>query len=315
MAAQHDAAGRSALTLGLLAVITSAVGFAFSLSVIKWPGVAGSSIAWWRLVGSAVLWWGFLAIRRHRTGRPLPDRRAWLLVAPAALAFGVNISVVFLALTRTSVAHADFIASMAPLVLIPAGFLLFGEQPRWRALAWGGLSIAGLVIILTNGPTNGVATVGGDVLVAIGVLAFAAYQLLAKRARGRGVEPFDFMAIVMPIALVTATPIALVTAGDELWPLSAKAWTSVAILSVMTGMVAHGLLYYAQQSVPIATISVIQTSQPSMSTFWAWLLLGEAVSPTQVPGMILATIGVALVVWFSRRTTPRPAPHPIDGTR
>jgi drug/metabolite transporter (DMT)-like permease len=295
---------RSPLTLGLLAVTASAVAFAFSLSVIKWPGVAGSAIAWWRLVGSAVLWWGFLTVRRHRTGHPLPDRRSWVLAAPAALAFGINISLLFLALTRTSVAHADFIASMAPLILIPAGFVLFGEQPRWRALGWGVLSIVGLVIILANGPEGGVATVAGDLLVAIGVLAFAAYQLLAKRARRLGVEPFDFMAILMPIALVTATPIALATAGDELWPLSAKAWAAVAILSVMTGMVGHGLLYYAQRSVPIATISVIQTSQPSMSTFWAWLLLGEAVTFGQVPGMILATLGVALVVWFSRGPAP-----------
>lgn len=299
-------AGRSPLTLGLLAVTTSVVVFAISLSVIKWPGIAGSSIAWWRLIGSAVLWWGFLAIRRQRTGRPLPNRKTWLLATPAALAFGINISLIFLAITRTSVAHADFIASMAPIVLIPAGFLFFGERPRWRALGWGSLSIVGLVIILTNGPTNGVATIGGDILVAFGVLAFAAYQLLAKRARAQGVEPFEFMAILMPVALITATPIAVVSAGDDLWPLSWKAWASVAILSVMTGMVAHGLLYYAQRSVPIATISMIQTSQPSMSTFWAWLLLGETIALAQVPGMILATIGVALVVWLSRRPSPTP---------
>ena len=48
----------------------------------------------------------------------------------------------------------------------------------------------------------------------------------------------------MTLALVTATPVALFTAGDDLWPLSAKAWAAVAILSVMTGMVGHGLLYY-----------------------------------------------------------------------
>ena len=73
------------------------------------------------------------------------------------------------------------------------------------------------------------------------------------------------------------------------------------VLSVLTGMVGHSLLYYAQRAVPIATISVIQTSQPSQSTFWAWVLLGEAVTAAQVPGMVLATAGVALVVWFSRR--------------
>jgi len=294
---------RSPLTLGLLAVVGAVLAFAISLSVVKWPGIPGSVIAWWRLIGSTVLWWAFLSFRRRR-GVPLPSAEAWRYTVPAALCFGANISILFLALTRTSIAHADFIASMAPLVFIPAGFVFFGERPRWRALAWGILSIVGLVIILTNGVSGGVATVQGDLLVVVGVIAFIGYQLLAKRARAHGVGPFEFMAIVMPVALVTATPIALVTAGDAIWPLSATAWAAVAILSVLTGVIAHGLLYYAQRAVPIGTISVIQTSQPSLSTFWAWVLLGEAVTLAQVPGMILASLGVALVVWFSRKPDP-----------
>ena len=294
-------ATRSPLGLGLAAVVGSALAFTLSLSVIKWPGIAGSAIAWWRLLGSSLLWWAFILARRARTGRALPTLSDWRVATPAALFFAVNISFFFLALTRTSVAHADFINSMAPLALIPAGYLFFGERPRWRALAWGLLSIAGLTIILTGGSSDGVATIEGDLLVVVGVLGFVGYQLFAKRARGLGVEPFDFMAIVMPVALVAATPIALVTAGDDLWPLSGTAWASIAMLSVLTGMLAHTLLYYAQRSVPIATISVIQTGQPSISTFWAWLLLGEAITLTQGFGMVLATSGVAAVVWFSRR--------------
>jgi drug/metabolite transporter (DMT)-like permease len=299
-------APRTPQTLGLLAVFTAALTFAISLSVVKWPGVPGSVIAWWRLIGSAALWWVFVLIRRRRTGRPLPTLTEWKLSVPPALCFGANISLFFLALTRTSVAHADFIASMSPLILIPAGFVFFSEQPKWRALSWGVLSAIGLVIILANGPDAGVATVTGDLLVVAGVIGFAGYQLLAKRARGHGVEPFDFMTIVMTVALVTATPVAIATAGDELWPLSAKAWTSVAILSVMTGMVGHGLLYYAHRSVPIATISMVQTSQPTMSTFWAWVLLGETITLGQVPGMALVTIGVAMAVWKSSRASPVP---------
>ncbi len=132
-------APRAPRTLGLLAVIAATLSFAISLSVVKWPGVPGSVIAWWRLIGSSLLWWAFLVVRRHRTGRSLPTLEAWKLATPPALCFGLNISLFFLALTRTSVAHADFISSMSPLILIPAGFVFFGEQPRWRALRWGGL--------------------------------------------------------------------------------------------------------------------------------------------------------------------------------
>ncbi len=288
----------------MIAVIASVMCFAISFSIIKWPGISGSVIAWWRLIGAGVLWWLLLVGRRIRDNTPLPASSTWLQVTPAALFFGLNISLLFLGVTRTSVAHSEFIASMGLLILIPAGIVFFGEQPNWKALRWGVLSVAGLVIVLTNSPTGGVATVEGDVIVVGAVLAFAAYQLLSKRARTSGVQPGEFMTIVMTVALVTATPVAVLTAGDEIWPLSAKAWAAVALLSVLTGVIGHGLLYFAQRSVPISTISIIQAGQPSQSAIWAWLLLGEAIAPAQVPGMIMVTTGLVLVVWFSQRPNP-----------
>jgi drug/metabolite transporter (DMT)-like permease len=133
------------------------------------------------------------------------------------------------------------------------------------------------------------------------VIAFSAYQLLARRARVVGIGPWDFMTVVMTVALVTATPVALITAGDDMWPLSTKAWAAVAMLSVLTGMAGHGLLYFSQRSVPISTISMIQAGQPTLSAIWAWVLLGEALVAAQIPGMILVTLGLVLVFWFSLR--------------
>lgn len=298
---------RRSLVVGMLAVVASVVCFALSFSIIKWPDVPGSVIAWWRLIGSSTLWWLLLVSRRLRSGVPFPSLATWKRILPAAMCFGINISLIFLGVTKTSVAHSEFIASMAPLVLIPAGFVFFDERPDWRALRWGGLSAIGLVIVLTNGPERGAATLGGDLIVVGGVLAICIYQLLSKRARAHGVQPFEFMAIVMPAALVTATPVAMLTAGEDMWPLSGEAWAAVAMLSVLTGMTAHGLLYFAQRHVPISTISLIQSSQPAQSTLWAWLLLGEAITFAQVPGMMLVTLGLVLVVWFSQRPASRGA--------
>ena len=300
----ETAPSRRPLLIGMFAVIASVMCFALSFSIIKWPGIPGSVIAWWRLVVSAVLWWMLLVGRRVRQGSALPTKPTWTLSVPPALCFGVNIALLFLGITKTSVAHGEFINAMAPLVLIPAGMVMFGERPNWKALRWGIISLVGLVIVLTNGPTRGVATVKGDLLVLGSMLAFCGYQLLARRARARGVGPWDFMTVVMTVALVTATPVALITAGDEMWPLSAKAWAAVAMLAVLTGMAGHGLLYFAQRSVPISTISMIQAGQPSLSAIWAWLLLGEALVAAQIPGMILVTLGLVLVFTFSLRPAP-----------
>lgn len=285
-----------------MAVVASVLCFAVSFGLIKWADTPGSVLAWWRLIGSTLLWWALVAGRRVAGGRPLPSPRTWLLTLPPALFFGIYISVFFTAVTKTSIAHSEFIVSLSPLLTIPLGFVLFGERPNWSALRWGVLSLAGLTIVLFVGPTSDVATVEGDLLMIIVVAVSVAFLLLSKRARRHGVETIEFMAIVMPVALVTATPVALTLAGDELWPLSSRAWLVVGALSVLTGGAAHGLLFFAHRSVPIGTISVVQVSQPALSVFWAWVIVGESITAIQVPGMALVIVGMALVVWFSQQT-------------
>jgi drug/metabolite transporter (DMT)-like permease len=168
------------------------------------------------------------------------------------------------------------------------------------------LSIIGLVIVLFMGPEQGAATVEGDLLMIIVLAASVSYLMASKWARGRGVETVDFMAIVMTVALVTATPVALVIARDEMWPLPWEAWFAIAILSFLTGGAAHGLLFYAHRSVPVATISVMQVSQPALSAFWAWVIVDEEITAAQIPGMLLVIVGMALVVWFSQRSVEDP---------
>jgi len=285
-------------------MVTSVSCFAVSFALIQWSDTPGSVIASWRLVGSALIWWMLLIGGKARTGRPLPDRAIWRSSLPAALAFGLFISILFTAVTKTSVGNTQFIIALTPVLAVPVGYFMFGERPNWRALRWGGLSLVGITIVLFAGPTNGTANIEGDLLMIIVLIVSALFLSLSKWARMRGVETADFMAIVMPVALITALPVALAVAGDEIWPLSGRAWFTVAVLSILTGGVAHGLLFYAHRSVPIGTISTIQVGQPALAVFWAWLIVGEQITAVQVPGMVLVMVGMGLVLWFSHQAAP-----------
>ena len=302
---EPTASRRAVRPLGLMAVLGAIVSFSISYALVKWARTPGSVVAFWRMIGAAVLWWVILFARRARTGQPLPTAATWKRVFLPALFFGTNIAVLFTAVTKTSVAHAEFITSMSPLLLVPAGALLFRERPDWTAMRWGAVSVVGIVIVLFFGPAKGAATLEGDLLMLVVLCAWVSYLLTSKRARAAGVDTFDFMACLMPLGLITTTPITLAIAGDEIWPLSGRGWFVVAVLSVLTGMVAHGLLAYAHRTVPIATVGVLQVGQPALSVMWAWLIVDEGISIVQVPGMALVILGLALfVVTSQRRVAP-----------
>jgi drug/metabolite transporter (DMT)-like permease len=304
---------RAPRTLGLLAVLGAVLCFSISSSIVKWGQTTGSVIAFWRMVGAIGVWWIVIVARRASMGVPPPAARTWLTVLPSGLLFGANLAIFFTAVTKTSIAHAEFIGAVSPLLLVPAGAVLFGEHPNWSALRWGVLSIVGVLIVLAFGPTGGASSLQGDLLVALAVLLWVVYLLFTKRARA-GLGVVDFMACVMPIGLLTAGPIALVIAGDEIWPLSTRAWVTVGILTVITGVAAHGLIVFAQHSVPVATIGILQSGQPALAVFWGWLILGEQIRAAQLPGMVLVVVGLALFTLMSQRrplALPPVAPTPV----
>jgi drug/metabolite transporter (DMT)-like permease len=301
--------------IGFAAVVLAVLSFSISSAVIKWSESTGSVVAFWRMIGAVVGWWIIVVVARRRNGRPWPTRETWKLVLPPGLFFGANIAIFFTAITRTSIAHAEFITTLTPLVLLPAGAFFFGEHPNWAALKFGLISIFGISLVLLFGPVGGEATLGGDLLMVVVIGTWTGYMLTSKRARRRGVDVIDFMACMMPLGLITAGPIAASIAGGGLFSLSTKGWIAVTILTIGTGMVAHGLIIFAQQHLPVATISIMQTGQPALAVFFGFVILGESVRAPQIVGMVLVVIGLSLFTWSSQRpVVTAPVHEALDAT-
>ena len=66
----------------------------------------------------------------------------------------------------------------------------------------------------------------------------------------------------------------------------------IVVLAALTGTIAHGLMVFAQHSVPIGVISMLQLSQPVLAVTWSLLFLGARVRPVQVLGMALVMVGL-----------------------
>ena len=303
----------SGRALALVAMTVAVVSFSTSSALIKWSESTGSVIAFWRMIGAVIGWWTVIAFTRVRTGRPAPTVATWRLALAPGLAFGANIALFFTAITKTSIAHAEFITALTPLVLLPAGAFFFGERPNWSALRWGLISIIGVTLVLFFGPEQGASSLSGDLLM-IGVITlWTTYLLTSKRARAAGVGTLDFMACMMPIGVLTAGPIAAIIAGSDVFGLSARGWLVVLILTLLTGMLSHGCIVFAQQHLPVATIGIMQTAQPALAVFFAFVILGEEIRPLQAVGMLLVISGLALFTLASARSDTIPTPAtPIE---
>jgi drug/metabolite transporter (DMT)-like permease len=283
----------NAKTLGILAVLSLVVAFSLSSTLAKRAETPGVLVAFWRLAVVSVAW----NLVLWSTGRRVVLRDVRAVWIPAIF-FGLNLAVFFSGATNNSIANAALIGSCAPLLIVPVGTLLFREYINLRALLFALIAFGGVTLVLLSAPPGGDASLKGNVFGVVAMLLLVGYVSSARHFR-REMDVTTFMATVCPIATLAVFPIAVASGGSL--SMSSTGWTYVLILGLSSGIVAQGLLIYAQKSIQIGTIGIAQDAQPALAVVWSFLLLGEVVNARQGIGIAIVIGGLTAFAVLNRR--------------
>jgi len=278
---------------GLLAMTLVIVGFSIGSPFVRKVGAPGPVVAFWRMLFTATAWQLLL----FRQGK----RVTWAMVrsiGPLGLVFAANLTCFFTAATKTRIANVEMIGSMAPLVVFPIAAIVYGERVRAGALALGLPAFAGVALVLFGAPHTGARSSWTGNLLALAALGlWTTYLLGSRRVRGRYTTT-EFMATVSIVTVPVIFPIAL--AEGNMTHVRPLGWVLIVALTITAGTGAHGLLQWAQERLPISTISMMQVAQPALAIMWAFLLLHESARPIQLVGVAVVLVCLAL---FTLATT------------
>jgi len=282
--------------LGLTALVAVIACFSLGSTLVKLAHTPGVTVAFWRMILCSFIWIGILRVTERRW-------LAWSDIRPAmvpGIAFGLNITAFFTGVTKTTVASAEFTGALTPLIVVPLGAILFHERLRLGALAFGLVSLVGLAIVLFNAPPTGEFSWGGVAWIGAALCLWATYLITSRNLRkGRSVAAV--MAAITPIAAVVTLPVGLFVFPGSLDDVTWRSVIFIGVLGVLTGTVAHGLMVFAQKSVPIGVISMLQVSQPALAALWSVWLLGSSIASIQVLGMALVIAGLVAVTVQTQR--------------
>lgn len=140
------------------------------------------------------------------------------------------------------------------------------------------------------------------VLPALGAAgAFAAFQVVNARALSR-TDVARGTRVLLTTAAVVLGLITLVTDGPTPWT---QAPPRALLMGAAAGMVHFGLgwtfLGTAQQRIGAARTGALVGTVPLFGSLVAWGLLGEAVGPVQLAGLLLVVVGVVVIATRNRR--------------
>lgn len=209
----------------------------------------------------------------------------------------------FQAISLTNVATAILLEYLAPIVVLVVSVLFMGHRLTWSLPAGVALSVTGCALVV--GAIGGSGLVVSPAGIAWGLASavfFAAYSLMGSVAASR-FSPYTtlfyglgFAALFWLVWLGPGPLVALFSA-----PASAAA---VLFMAVVSTIVPFSAFLGALRLIPPTNATVTSTVEPLLAGLGAFLLFGEALTPTQLLGGVLVVAAIAIVQLPERDHAP-----------
>lgn len=198
-------------------------------------------------------------------------------------------------LGRTSAANSAILLATAPLLTTLWLVVTAREHPMARG--WLGLVIglAGVVLVIRGGAdASGAGRLTGD-LIALSAAGAWVWYSLAVAPLVPALGPVRATAWSLLLATALIVPVALVQLATRDWAaVSLPAWVAL-LYCALAGLVAASALWAAAIGRLGARRTMIYIYlEPVSAVLLAALLLGEALTPVQGAGAVLALLGVWL---------------------
>lgn len=251
-------------------------------------------------LGAAALFFRAAAGR----GAPwLPSDR-WSYVSGIAL--GVDFVLYNYGVRLTTAAAAGLVINIEVVTTIVLAVWLLGERIDARRAAGSLLTLAGVVYVASEGLSLADLAAGdkvvGNVLVMLAGVAWSVYAVAQRRAP-RQRNAFRLIAPIFVVAALTTTPPLLSPAA---WQIDAGLLPTTMLLAVTLLCTIGVYFVYArcQELVDVSVLAVVIASIPIFAVVFAWLLLGEDITPRVIGGGAAVFGGVLLIATHAAGNKP-----------
>jgi drug/metabolite transporter, DME family len=241
--------------------------------------------------------------------------RAGPAFVAAGIAVGAGASAIATILFTKALFHGDFITvvvlqKVQPLIAVVGAWLVLGERPR-PGFAWFLLpALAGLWLIALPHPLDPHARGLTPIVETLAAAALWGLGTVFGRFLGRRLAfeqvttvRFAFGLVASACALPIVGASAFSNAHDSFW---------IAVLALVTGLLALGLYYYGLQRTPAVLAALGELAFPVTAALVGIYVFDSSLRWTQWLG-VAVTVGVISLLPVRRRELVRLPPRPEPG--
>lgn len=275
----------------LIALFVGALAIGSSGIFVRLSETGPTATAFWRgaLALPFLALWAWLERRRQRTRGQVPASLRDPMLVWAGVFFAGDLGLWHASLLLTSIAASTLEANCAPLLVTLIAWALWGERPRPAFLVSLALAFGGMLLILAPKLGGGSHALLGDAL-GLGTACFyAAYLVVVARLRTRhgtgtvmAVSTLVFTLLLLPLALL-----------QKFLPVTSHGWWLLFGCALSAQVIGQSLIAYAFAHLPATFGAVGLYVQVLAAAVYAWLLLGERLTPLQLLGAVVVLFAIA----------------------
>ena len=286
--------------LALTALVSGAVAIAFSAVFVRLSETGPISTAFWRMMLALPAFWLWMSLERRNAPRPAPaispvDYR-WLVAA--GLFFAGDLTTWHWSIQYTTVANSVLLANIAPIFVTFGGWLLFGQRVSFTFILGMLSALIGSATLIGASFSLSAGHLFGDLLALATAVFYGGYILSIKRLRD-DLSTATTMTWAGAITAAALLPVALLSEKSFL-PVSMNGWLILLALALFSHFGGHGLIGFSLAHLPASFSSVTLLLQPVLAALFAWLFLGEVLTPWQIFGGLTVLVGIIVARNASR---------------
>ncbi len=225
----------------------------------------------------------------------LPECRYLLLSAVCGMIFASDISVWNFAIQHSSATQATLLTNLTPVWVGMGSFFFLKNKPS--ANFWLGTIVAlfGMLVL-----------VGFDIFIQFKVdlafvfamisgMLYASYIIISKSV----LEKMDVLSFMSIVLFSSSLVLAIVCwiAGECFSGFSTTAWLVLLVQGIVCQLIAWLLISYATQHLRATRVSLSLLSQAVLTTFLAWIFLGEMMSWDRIVGAVFLLLGIRITFY------------------
>ena len=247
-------------------------------------------------IGTLILALFMLVLRKKPDWKSI--RRQWLPLVISGLLLGFNWIALFEAYNYTTVSVATLSYYMAPVIIVLASPLLFGEKLTLKS----GLCVLGALLgmVLISGVLgDGITGVKGILFGLAAAAMYASVVLINKHIHG--ISGLDRTLVQLLVSTVTILPYVLLTEKSTGEPLTGSVLLLLLVVGVVHTGIAYLMYFSSVEKVPAQTAALCSYIDPAASLILSALLLGERMDLWGLIGTGLI-LGSAIVAEWPKKS-------------